>query len=482
MIVYFVKRSKGDMNLWEKYLGDTYELVDVLKESGEGSVAIVYDRKAKQVCIMKQRSMRSKDLYRKLKAMKNPYVPRIYHMMEQESILVVIEEYIDGSTLEDYLEHASSQCLTEAEAVDILRQLCMCMEIFHRDGMIHRDIKPSNIMLTQDHAVRLIDFGIARIFNPTGVPDTEVLGTRGYAAPEQYGFGQTDARSDIYTLGITMRQALGKAYRGYLEKILLRCTAMDPDQRYQSATEILQDLQRKKNLYHAKRWGSILAAMLLLAGGGLYLRIPEHEQAIPVLPVQEPDDASSPVETAPKEVQGDPIKEEAPEKESFAVPEPVSQEKPENAQESAPSPVAPIQPAPVRNKHVESDVFIRGGEWQDSFSIDEATWRQWQRADGSVHLPSDWAICVHVENDTHREFTHTRGRLRVIRPDAEQDVIDDILEEGPVHAGETKDIVIPLSKYPLMRHTAMQFTFYLYEADGKRQPVADTIQTVVLLE
>ncbi len=89
---------------------------------------------------------------------------------------------------------------------------------------------------------------------------------------------------------------------------------------------------------------------------------------------------------------------------------------------------------------------------------------------------------MHVENDTHREFTHTRGRLRVIRPDAEQDVIDDILEEGPVHAGETKDIVIPLSKYPLRRHTAMQFTFYLYEADGKRQPVADTIQTVVVLE
>ena len=368
--------------------------------------------------------------------------------------------------------------------MDLLRQLCMCMEIFHREGMVHRDIKPSNIMLTQDHAARLIDFGIARISNPTGAPDTEVLGTRGYAAPEQYGFGQTDARSDIYALGITMRQALGKAYRGYLEKILLRCTAMDPAQRYQSATEILEDLQRKKKLCRAKRWGSILAAMLLLAGGGLYLRTQEHGEKLPALPAQESDDASSPAETAPKEIQGDPIKEEAPAQEPPAASEPAPQKKPESAQESAPSPVAPAQPNPnpVRNKHVESDVFIRGGEWQDSFSIDEATWRQWQGADGSVHLPSDWAICVHVENDTHREFTHARGRLRVIRPDAEQDVIDDILEEGPVHAGETKDIMIPLSQYPLMRHTAIQLTFYLYEADGERQPVADAIQTIVLLE
>ena len=70
----------------------------------------------------------------------------------------------------------------------------------------------------------------------------------------------------------------------------------------------------------------------------------------------------------------------------------------------------------------------------------------------------------------------------MIRPDAEQDVIDDILEGGPVHAGETRDIIIPLSQYPLMRHTSMQLTFYLYGADGERQPVTDTLQTVVVLE
>ena len=423
------------MNHLEKYFGDTYDLVDVLKESGEGNVAIVYDRQAKQVCIMKQRPLRSKDLYCKLKAMKNPYIPRIYHLMEQGSVLIVIEEYVDGSTLEDYLEHAPSQCLMETEAVELLRQLCMCMESIHREGIVHRDIKPSNIMLTQDHAARLIDFGIARLSNPTDASDTEVLGTRGYAAPEQYGFGQTDARSDIYTLGITMRQAMGKSYHGYLENILLRCTAMDPAQRYQSATEILEDLQRKKKRYRAKRWGSILAGVLLLIGGGLYLQTPEHEQAPPALPVQEADDALPPVETVPKEVQEEPIKEEVPDKESTAVSEPVSQELPEQVQESAPAPVATIEPTPkpVHDEYVKSDVFLRGGEWQDNFSIDEATWRQWQRADGSVHLPSDWTICIHVENNTDREYNYSRGRLRVIRPYAEPDVIDDILEEGPVH-------------------------------------------------
>ncbi len=206
------------MNFFERYLGDTYELVDTLKNSVSGFVAVVYDKRAKRLCVMKRREKNSLPIYRTLKALDEPHVPKIFRLFEREGKLIVIEEHVDGQTLEEFLIYRRVE---ESLAEKILIQLCECLAVLHAKKIIHRDLKPSNIMLTEKNFVKLVDFGIARIFKAESTADTELLGTRGYAPPEQFGlfdFGQTDARSDIYALGVTLKILLGEEYDGRLKK------------------------------------------------------------------------------------------------------------------------------------------------------------------------------------------------------------------------------------------------------------------------
>lgn len=225
------------MNSLERYFGDAYELVDTLKAD---SVAAIYDRRARRLCVMKRRDLNCLPIYRTLKQSNNPNVPKIYRLFEHDGNLIVIEEHIDGQTLED-LKTYRPEKFDEQFAEKILIQLCECLAELHAQKIIHRDLKPSNIMLTEKNSVKIIDFGIARTLKADSSADTELLGTRGYAPPEQFGlfnFGQTDARSDIYSLGITFKQLLGENYNGRLRKILDKCTALEPARRFQSVNEL----------------------------------------------------------------------------------------------------------------------------------------------------------------------------------------------------------------------------------------------------
>ena len=247
------------MDSLERYLGDTYELVDTLKNSVRGFVAAVYDKRAKRLCVMKQRELNCLPIYRTLKELNNPHVPQIYRLIERDGKLIVIEEHIDGQTLEEFLIYRQ---VDETLAEKILLQICECLAVLHEKNIIHRDLKPSNIMLTEKNFVKVIDFGIARIFKPENSSDTELLGTRGYAPPEQFGlfdFGQTDRRSDIYALGITIKNLLGENYDGRLKKILDKCTALEPSQRFQSAEELC------RAVLQGRRYGKALKIFLLLA-------------------------------------------------------------------------------------------------------------------------------------------------------------------------------------------------------------------------
>jgi serine/threonine protein kinase len=181
-------------------------------------------------------------------------VPEIYRLVEFEGKLFVVEEYIPGQTLEELLQY--DETFSENYAADIIRQIAESLMILHAYDIIHRDIKPSNIMLTKDGVIRLIDFGISRIVKDGNDTDTRYLGTRGYAPPEQFGFGQTDARSDIYSLGVLSQRLLGKNYNGWLKKIIDRCTQFDPEKRYDSAEDLLKDFDRlrwKENLKQLKK-------------------------------------------------------------------------------------------------------------------------------------------------------------------------------------------------------------------------------------
>lgn len=203
-------------------------------------------------------------VYNKLKDNPSEFVPQIYSVEISCGKTVVCEEYIDGKSL----AHAE---ISEKQAVEIMLQLCSALEFIHKLGMVHRDIKPSNILLDGNGNIKLIDFEAARFVREDSDRDTRCLGTEGFAPPEQYGFSQTDFRSDIYAAGQTMKALLGSlsakpAYR----KIIMRCTSLDPDKRYQSAAELkcaLKNIRRKYTYIAAVSAAAVLAAVLAVKSG-----------------------------------------------------------------------------------------------------------------------------------------------------------------------------------------------------------------------
>ena len=143
-----------------------------------------------------------------------------------------MEEYIEGRSIAE--THP-----TESQVRKWLLELCEVLRHLHRNQIVHRDIKPSNLLIGADGHIRLIDFDAAREEKPQAESDTRLIGTRGYAPPEQYGFAQTDGRADIYALGITFRELLGKtAKKRRWRHILKRCTALEPKRRYRHAWQI----------------------------------------------------------------------------------------------------------------------------------------------------------------------------------------------------------------------------------------------------
>ena len=133
------------------------------------------------------------------------------------------------------------------EARRILQQVCRALWTLHSIGAVHRDVKPENIILHESEAV-LIDFDAARLHKTESDSDTQVLGTTGFAAPEQYGLSQSDARSDIYSLGIllnvmlTGRHPSKKLAKGRFGRIITRCTQVNPARRYQDVLQLLDAL------------------------------------------------------------------------------------------------------------------------------------------------------------------------------------------------------------------------------------------------
>ncbi len=176
-------------------------------------------------------------------------IPRIYELVEDNLQLIVIEEYFDGVTLASQLEKGP---LSESEAVKITCALCDIVEQLHSrtPPIIHRDIKPSNIILTEDGDVKLVDLDAAKPYEGTADRDTQLIGTTGYAAPEQYGFGSSDVRTDIYAIGVLMAEMVhGSFSRSQLtnwpyDRIAEKCTRIDPALRFSSVKEVRSALAK----------------------------------------------------------------------------------------------------------------------------------------------------------------------------------------------------------------------------------------------
>lgn len=248
----------------------------ILNKVGQGGMSVVYlamNEKAnkqwavkevrkdgvKDFEIVKQGLVAETDILKKLS---HPHLPSIIDVIDTEDSFIIIMDYIQGNSLNKALDEYGAQ--PQEYVIDWAKQLCDVLGYLHTrtPAIIYRDMKPANVMLKPDGNVTLIDFGTAREFKEKNLADTTCLGTIGYAAPEQFGgMGQTDARTDIYCLGATLYhlvtgknpceppyeirpiREINPALSTGLERIILKCTQRDPDDRYQSAAELMYALE-----------------------------------------------------------------------------------------------------------------------------------------------------------------------------------------------------------------------------------------------
>lgn len=269
-------------------LGGKYE---ILKKIGQGGMSIVYlaldthlNKQWAVKEIKKSKNQSTKTLLKGLqmeanilKMVDHPVLPRIVDIINYQGTVFVVMDYIEGRPMNEILKLEGAQ--SQEKVIEWAKDLCSALDYLHslNPPIIYRDMKPSNIMLKPDGKVKLIDFGTAKEFDVESLADTTALGTRGYAAPEQFGDAKgrgiykTDARTDIYSLGATLYHIVTgknpseppyviKPIREWnpllsngLEKIIVKCTKPNPEDRYQNCAELIYDLEHYEELDDAFR-------------------------------------------------------------------------------------------------------------------------------------------------------------------------------------------------------------------------------------
>lgn len=256
------------------YIDDKYE---ILKEIGHGGMSVVYlamDKRLNKQWAIKELQKKARDANNEIviqsaiaeanmiKKLDHPALPRIVDIIDEQDVIYVVMDYIEGETLDYVVNQYGAQ--SQEQVIDWAKQLCQVLHYLHTrtPPIIYRDMKPANVMLKPDGNLKVIDFGIAREYKSSNLQDTICLGTRGYAAPEQFGGqGQTDARTDIYCLGATLYHLVtghnpaeppyeiypirhwNSQLSGGLENIIEKCTQLNPNDRYQSCAELLYALE-----------------------------------------------------------------------------------------------------------------------------------------------------------------------------------------------------------------------------------------------
>lgn len=247
---------------------------EILKEIGRGGMSIVYlamDKRLNKQWAVKEIRKRGNGKNDEvvvnsllaeanmMKRLDHPSLPRIVDIIDNGTTIYVVMDYIEGESLDKILNEYGAQ--PEELVVGWAKQLCDALSYLHsqKPSIIYRDMKPANVMLKPEGNIKIIDFGIAREYKEQNLADTTVLGTKGYAPPEQYS-GQTDPRSDIFALGMTMHHLLtgidprsGEAYapvRSWnpelsegIEIIIDRCVEPAAENRYQNCADLLYDLE-----------------------------------------------------------------------------------------------------------------------------------------------------------------------------------------------------------------------------------------------
>jgi serine/threonine protein kinase len=260
-----------------------YELMECLAHNEIGETLLVKDRQTGELCVSKcyadQTLLSSTSESSLLKDIHRDGLPSFIGEYQNKEMLCVVRSYAEGTPLDQLVRQ---QPLTERQAIHIALQLCDILTFLHNQNppVIHRDIKPGNIVVDEQGRVTLIDFGISRAYDENSREDTHCFGTRYFAAPEQYGFSQTDPRTDIFSLGIllywmlTGRLDLEKARKSISNRRLLsvinKCTAFDPKDRFKSAVQVKDALTGRKE---RRNWLAAIAATLVVLTGILHYTI-----------------------------------------------------------------------------------------------------------------------------------------------------------------------------------------------------------------
>ena len=230
------------MTLEEESRLSFYRELTVLDE--KKNIVLVQDRRNSELCVKKTLDIYSRDVYEQLASVRIEGVPAVKECVADDGKLIVVEEYVQGRSLKQVLDEQG--LLNAEQAYEIAVQLADVLVRLHQlePAIVHRDIKPSNIIIEKNGHVNLIDFNAARHVNADKNEDTRMLGTVYFAAPEQFGFGQSDERTDIYGLGATINYIMtgDKPGAGIAEcrfsDILKKCLMVDAKDRYQSAAEL----------------------------------------------------------------------------------------------------------------------------------------------------------------------------------------------------------------------------------------------------
>ncbi len=226
-----------------------YDTVATINSSHK--IYLVQHRETAKIYIKKILDVYNPRIYEYLKDHHVVGIPQIYHVYEENEQLILIEEYISGTSLQEMID---TQTLTLDLVVQFVGELCSILEKLHvlNPPIIHRDIKPSNIIITPCGHVVLIDFNAAKFLTDAAGHDTVLLGTKGYAAPEQYGFGFSTPQTDIYALGILMKELSASLTvpTNIFDSVISKCTEMNPSDRMENVQELKTEVENLSGHNH----------------------------------------------------------------------------------------------------------------------------------------------------------------------------------------------------------------------------------------
>lgn len=274
--------------IWNDYLPEDMQehwtVYECLKESEDSSTFLVKETVTGILCVLKWGRNRQAEFLRnemeimeKMADRKLSGIPKAYRIFEENGEVYLVREYIEGMSLAQMVLQKGG--ISEAEICRISRKICQTAEQFQNpdEPMIHRDIKPENIVVTPGGEVVFIDFGTMRSYKKDGSRDTFVVGTRGTAAPEQYGYTQTDQRTDVYAIGQTMLYMVSESYEKNqlsecavsrrMKKIIEKACSFEPDKRYGDAAQLRRAVEKCQANNRKKVYKKAGAVFGLIAAG-----------------------------------------------------------------------------------------------------------------------------------------------------------------------------------------------------------------------